>query len=881
MERRQGRRSPGPVTTPTPSRAPTYTGPVGQPPGLRTIDEVRSLQTLAGNTAVVGAVEHEHAERTEKTDPSKQEKGVTTPAGTAGTLRLDLGGTLHSVGIDSFSFGGAVKRQEDGLATEKPRLDRVRITRKSDDLSPVLMHALSTNAVFRSFEVDVVEPAKDGTPARTFAYSFSSARVASVSERGGAGPGAESLAFAFNGMSMTGPPARDEGAEGSGRGGGSGGELQLNGVTRGDATIGLRSVSWKMSAPTDAASGQRTGRARAHHVVLTKDLDEHSPKLLEAMTANRELKSAMLRSPETSMELAGVHVDSVQQTAGADPTETVALSFGSFEVGSVDQRQEADPDAPAQLEVTGERQGTWCAPVLEWSWGVSTPIDQRTMEARGKRQMQQFEIVVPTGPASVQFLTALQANERLTSLLLSPKSGPGYALASAGVTSFDVSSSGQGQTTTLRLTYRSIAQQAGDTEHQDQWDEEGMGGTLGSAKTSAGAPGPGKAGRLRVDLGGKPRDLPIESFSLGTKLPREAETGLATAKAQTTTVALRRHADGMSPMLFQALSQNRDLKTVEVDLVEPASKGRGARTMSYTFSGARVVSLSEAGGAGGGTEDLALAFTSMTLAVPVAAFGEKQTSKAGGGAGQLQLVGLGGRSADFPVTTVSWGAGSPTDAVSGQATGKVRMRQLTVTRDMDEMSPLLRQALRKNDTIESGSLQLTGAATRMRDIRVDAIIQSSTGKPVEEVSLSFADYEFESARGGKAEDAPATAVLALERQGKLETPVRSWSWEASVPREAVTGTAHGKRKYEELTMTVPTGPASVQLLQALTVNELVKTAKLTPKAGMAYALGNARVVDVQVSAGEGTGETVVRLSYLKVGTSSGNHSFEDSSSDQY
>lgn len=877
---------------------------VTRPPGSATSSEaeILSLQAKAGNAAVVGVVPELEARR------KGTRKGVTSPAGKAGSMRIELDGDVHDVGIDEFAFGGSVGRRDgDDQATAKPSLENVRVGRTSDDLSPLLMHALSVNLPLESLQIDVVEPAKAGQAARTFSYQFAGAHVVDVAERGGAGAGNESLAFASTGMSMTAPSEDPEEARTKAAGaGGSAGDMKITGLRELDVGFGLHSFSWRVAGQTDAGSGAASGRSKVHEVVVTKDMDESSPALLLAMSQNKALKTARLdlsgsaagaggpAAAITSMVLDDVRVDSVQQAGGAGALETLAFSFEEFEFASdpAPASKGSDGkkvDAPAQLRVDASKSGRWEVPVLEWDWGVSTPMDATTGLASGRRQMKEFRIVIPNGPATVHALGALRNNELLKGVLLSPKSGPGYALATARVTDFAVTSGPEGQTTTVRFAYRSIAQQAREIEHQDQWSEDGAAASPGVAKAGKSTPGPGKAGNLRVELGGQMHVLPIESFALAASQKRDAPTGQAASKRTLGDVELTRHADEISPLLFQAISTNRNLKTVVAEVTQPPTANESAKTFTYTFGSARLTSLVESGGAGPSIERLALTYDDVTFQAPGLAAGEEERSTSGGpdAAGQMQLVGIDGGSADFAVSAVEWGASSPNDASSAAAIGKVRMKQVTITKPLDRLSPRLRGALATNATITSGTVSVRGGSNAFRGLRVDSIEQTSEGQPVERVKFSYEDYEMSAASeskevaDAKASEAPAKLVAEFAKQGELTAPILRWDWGSSSPTDVSTGQTSGRRRMRDFTIVVPVGQAAVFFLGAIANNEPITSATLTPKTGVAYALGRARVVDFHEASDGGASTVTVKLAYQEVSASSGKNEFNDQTMAMY
>jgi type VI protein secretion system component Hcp len=227
------------------------------------------------------------------------------------------------------------------------------------------------------------------------------------------------------------------------------------------------------------------------NVVITKDMDESSKSLMAALQTNQVLASALLTisgSPAgtkgpvaagATLDLTNVSVTSVQQSSAGNPVETIALSFESSEMTSQPAADKTATDAPGVVAVVGEKQGPWSSPVLEWNWGMATPVTASGMtgesvgpQATGKAQMKEFSFVMPSGPSTVQFITALSNNEQLQSLTLAPKSGPSYGLSQGRVTDLQYAAGPDGDTTTIKIAYRTITEAAGDKEESVQWGDD-------------------------------------------------------------------------------------------------------------------------------------------------------------------------------------------------------------------------------------------------------------------------------------------------------------------------------------------------------------------------------------------------------------------------
>jgi len=639
------------------------------------------------------------------------------------------------------------------------------------------------------------------------------------------------------------------------------------------------------------------------HIVITKAMDEHSPGLLEAMMVNKDLSSAVVHlsgsAPDavgpgaaaTKMTLQHVRVDSVQQAAGAAAIETVALSFSKVAVDAESDPNATPVDAPAQLEVEAQKSGKWSSPVLEWSWGLTTPVDAATGMATGKRQMQEFSMVVPSGPMTVHFIDALQNHEMLKQVALTPKAGPAYALANGRVTDLQMAAGPDAKTTTVRLAYQTVSQQTTSAEFQDSWGEEAGGAAPKNAGAKESAPGPGKAGTMKVTLGGAKAHLPIEAFSFGTSSPRDAATGQATGKVKTSDVTITRHADAFSPLLMQAISTNKNLGSLDVELVMPAAEGKAPATVLYTFETSHLRSFSESGGAGASIEHLSFGFSGYSMVGPPVEGVDAAAVGGPGSAGEMQLVGLDNKSADFGLTSATWGIASPSDAATGQASGKRTIRDLTITKSIDGYSPSLIKALSMNQSISSGAVTLKGnepgpdgvalpaGVLHLKGLHVTSIQQSSGGQPVESVSFGFNEFEMSASGpkdGADINQAPAKITLESNKIGTMKAAVTRWSWGASTQTDRASGQATGRRQMHNLTFVMPVVGTTVQLLQAIETNDNLKNVTLAPKSGIAYNLGNARVVEVALASDEKGSTATIQLAYATVGASIGGREFSDS-----
>lgn len=125
----------------------------------------------------------------------------------------------------------------------------------------------------------------------------------------------------------------------------------------------------------------------------------------------------------------------------------------------------------------------------------------------------------------------------------------------------------------------------------------------------------------------------------------------------------------------------------------------------------------------------------------------------------LTLDGIRGESKDidFPnaIIVKSWayGATSPTDFATKQATGQAQFSDLTITKGLDVSSPPLLEMLGKNKTAKSAELVCRKAGNgqkpffriKMKNVRVRAVatkVTPDSDEPVETITLSYQKIEW-------------------------------------------------------------------------------------------------------------------------------------------
>jgi type VI secretion system secreted protein Hcp len=115
------------------------------------------------------------------------------------------------------------------------------------------------------------------------------------------------------------------------------------------------------------------------------------------------------------------------------------------------------------------------------------------------------------------------------------------------------------------------------------------------------------------------------------------------------------------------------------------------------------------------------------------------------------------------VVSWSWGMQSPSDVVTGNPVGRVKVSNLKVVKNVDKSSPTLIQYLRKNTTMKQGRLLIRKAGGKpfvyyeihLENVRVTELTTVSENQEiVEKVSLSFVKATFrytpQNASGGPA-----------------------------------------------------------------------------------------------------------------------------------
>jgi type VI protein secretion system component Hcp len=803
----------------------------------------------------------------------------------AGQLRLELDGRAVVLPIEGVSFGGS--RPTDaatGKAAGRPDLTELHVTRATDRFSPKLVDAMLTNRNLGQLTAEVTRTNKDGSPGGApFTYHLDGVAVRSAQHGGSAGGSSESLSFGFSKMALA-PTSGKAGARKSAAGGA--GLVELQGLLGGKAaSFGIESLSWGITSPGGATARKRP---EVSTIVLTKAMDDHSHLLWNAFQTNKAVTGTITatRKDESGRVVGGskltlrdAHIVSISQGSSGSATETVALACRKVGYATPRGAKEDAADAAAELSITSARSGTMHVPVRSWSWGTSTPTDPSSGGPRGKAVLHDFTAVLPSGPSTVKLLAALQANERLRHAQLIPKSGPALVFAGARVSSVQLASSADGDSTMLSLGYAGMAQQSESTSTQITDPESGAEpGALDQkrSKVTGVDGGAGRAGTVLLDLGDGKVGLPIESFSFGATRPTDPDSGQATGRPDLHEVLLTRVSDLVSPRLLEASVRNRAFETVEVVLVT-------GTTQRYELRSARITSVQQSGSSGGAVESVALSFADLHMDEPSAASKRDPAPATGASAGTLEVPGLRTPDAPIPITSLSWGMDAPGDAATGQATRRAVVRDVTFTKGMDASSPLLLHALRTNKPFAEAKLTTPTGVLSLTGMTVTNVQHASAGEATESVSVRFDAFELASrqaqdpAGGRGGPPPPATLEAKAKHGGKIETPVSSWSWGGSVP----TTTRHarepddagdevvGRARLADLALVLPSGVATGRFLAALQVNDELASAVLRTASGQTYEIGTGRVSSLSMGSTAEGDTTQLTLAYRAFAHESG------------
>ncbi len=848
---------------------------------------VESLQTTIGNARVQRVLgppsDADEAKKEKKAGTAKLPSGP----GQAGNALLHIAGEQHLLPIEAFSFGASSPgRGGGGAPTGKAQMKDVVITHQVDDDSPLLIEALHGNRSLGDATIELSRrPPGDPSAATSFTYTLTGASLTSLQQSGGGGAPVEMLSIGFEGLDLP-ATAGKKGAQPSGPG--AAGTLSLTGLPLAkSATFGIDSMSWGLTQP--GAGGKATGKAQVQSLSITKPMDDYSHLLLQAFTNNRELSGtvAVTRRDEhgklvggSTLTIKKARIEAIEQSSSGDGAESLSFAFQSYSLSTPKgAKAQAAPNAAGLLAVRTKDNTKIDVPALSWSWGAISPSDYATGQASGKAELQDFALTLPSGPATVKFVNAIAANEVFKATTIIPKSGPGYSLAQARVSSVTMSSAGPEDMTQVTLSYAGMVHQSKQTQAGVGGGPEGMSSAkaIEKFKLTDNEAGPGDAGLVMVDLGDGKVGLPIELFSFGAATPAaHGAQGQATGKTHLSDLSFTRVSDMVSPQLLHALATNKALDEVELILAKaPGAKGEPLR---YKLKGARLSSLQQSSSGGGGMESVSLAFAEIDLEgakLPAKAADAKAAGgDASGAAGKLELPGLAAGDLPLPIESMGWGMSSPTDGATGQATGKPMVQNVNLTRVMDDRSPLMLDAVTThkafpnakiisavaNDGEPQGTLDLVDAV-------VMSVSQSGGGaSQVETISLAFEKFSLSErpASWTKALTGAGRVTGKSKTLGEVASPIMSWSWGASRPGgSGGGGGARGRVEYQDVSFVIPTGPATSQLIQALETNAHFENLSLHDNQGIDHELTGARVTSVLMSSA-GDPVTTVSVAYTKL-----------------
>jgi type VI secretion system secreted protein Hcp len=203
------------------------------------------------------------------------------------------------------------------------------------------------------------------------------------------------------------------------------------------------------------------------------------------------------------------------------------------------------------------------------------------------------------------------------------------------------------------------------------------------------AAGAADLGNLTL-VGGKSGTIvvPVQSYELGIKSPRDAATGMATGQAKRSPVQIIKPIDANTPVLFSMLAGNEQIQSAKLDLIAPDANGKPSTYMSYDLGSGAISSWDD-----GANETITFLGNSLSA-----------TGKGATGAqavGQMTIMGQ-----TLPITGFTTGVSSPRDAASGLATGKRQHKPFTVTRPVDALAPSLFTGLQNNQALGSVKIEL-------------------------------------------------------------------------------------------------------------------------------------------------------------------------------
>lgn len=248
----------------------------------------------------------------------------------------------------------------------------------------------------------------------------------------------------------------------------------------GGLPFNIRSYSWSVISPRDAASGEATGQVRYDELSVTRPIDPLTPPLFDMVVKNTTAPTAkleLLSTPEggkpgvyMTYSLANARVSSWRNEA----SETVGLRYETI---SMKPGPSGLPVRPAG-EVVGQMTlpGAQPVPIIGIGSEVVAPVDPATGLPSGKRQHKPFVVRRAIDGRSESLLGTTSDNAVLSEvkieLVQSGAAAPyaTYTLRNVGIGSYQHSGAGGSAVIEeVAFTYQSIELKHGAATATDSW----------------------------------------------------------------------------------------------------------------------------------------------------------------------------------------------------------------------------------------------------------------------------------------------------------------------------------------------------------------------------------------------------------------------------
>ena len=186
--------------------------------------------------------------------------------------------------------------------------------------------------------------------------------------------------------------------------------------------------------------------------------------------------------------------------------------------------------------------------------------------------------------------------------------------------------------------------------------------------------------------------VPVESFDLEARAPRDAATGQQTGNVIYTPLKVLKPIDEASARLFKMLIGNEKLTTARLELTSEGAEGKVGTYMSYDFANARVSEWRE-----GASETIALTHTGV-VAKPG---GAKPPAGVKPVIGQMTYGG-----AVLPITGFGTLVEASVDPATGLTTNKRKHNAVSVVRTLDTTAPTVLANMKNNVNVGQVTIEL-------------------------------------------------------------------------------------------------------------------------------------------------------------------------------